>query len=86
LESTFSNAFASIAAEKLHCTTSQAATLALKAEAQQLLLTHISARFKEPEGLLAEAQAIFPKTLIAADGERYEVHYPKSAVPIEQVD
>ena len=86
LESTFSNAFASIAAEKLHCTTSQAATLALKAEAQQLLLTHISARFKEPEVLLAEAQAIFPKTLIAADGERYEVHYPKSAVPIEKVD
>ncbi len=76
LESTFNNAFASVAAEKLHCTTSQAATLALKAEAQQLLLTHISARFKESEALLAEAQAIFPNTLIATDGNRYEVHYP----------
>lgn len=76
LESTFDSSFASVAAEKLHCTTVQAATLALKAEAGQLLLTHISARFKEPEKLLAEAQAVFPNTLIASDGERYEVHYP----------
>lgn len=80
LESTFCNAFASVATEKLHCTTSQAATIALKAEVQQLLLTHISARFKEPEKLLAEAQAIFPNTLIAADGDRYEVHYPKTNI------
>ena len=76
LESTFDNTFASVAAEKLHCTAAQAATLALKAEAQQLLLTHISARYKEPDKLLSEAQAIFPNTLIAADGGTYEVHYP----------
>ncbi|MBQ9864229.1 MAG: ribonuclease Z [Bacteroidales bacterium] len=75
LESTFNNAFASIAAEKLHCTASQAATLALKANAKQLLLTHISARYKEPEPLLAEATSIFPNTLIAADGVQVEVHY-----------
>ena len=75
LESTFNNAVAPIAAEKLHCTTSQAATLALKAEAKQLLLTHISARYKEPELLLAEATAIFPNTLLAADGAQFEVHY-----------
>ncbi len=75
LESTFNNAFASIAAEKFHCTASQAATLALKAEAKQLLLTHISARYKEPEPLLAEATAIFPNTLLASDGAQIEVHY-----------
>ena len=75
LESTFNNAFTSVAAEKLHCTASQAATLALKANAKQLLLTHISARFKEPEALLAEAAAIFPNTIIAADGGMYEVSY-----------
>ena len=75
LESTFNNAFAPIAAEKLHCTASQAATLALKAHVKQLLLTHISARFKEPELLLAEATCIFPNTLIAADGDRHEVKY-----------
>ena len=75
LESTFNNAFASVAAEKLHCTAPQAATLALKANAKQLLLTHISARYKEPEPLLAEATAVFPNTLIAADGGVYEVSY-----------
>lgn len=75
LESTFNNAFAPVAAEKLHCTTSQAATLALKAEAKQLLLTHISARYKEPELLLAEATAIFSNTLLASDGAQFEVHY-----------
>ena len=33
-------------------------------------------RYKEPDKLLSEAQAIFPNTLIAADGGTYEVHYP----------
>ena len=75
MESTFTNAFTQIANEKLHCTASMAAALAQKAHVQQLLLTHISARFKEPEPLLAEAQALFPDTMIAADGGRYEVHY-----------
>ena len=75
LESTFNNAFTTIAAEKLHCTASQAATLALKANAKQLLLTHISARYKEPEAILAEAAAIFPNTLLASDGAQVEVHY-----------
>ncbi|MCQ2294710.1 MAG: ribonuclease Z [Bacteroidales bacterium] len=79
LESTFNTAFASVAAEKQHLTAAQAATLAHKANVQHLLLTHISARYKEPETLLSEAQAIFPSTTIAADGDRIEVHYNKPA-------
>ena len=75
MESTFNNAFASVATEKLHCTTSMAATLAKKAHVGELLLTHISARFKEPELLLAEAQAVFPNTAMAADGAQHEVRY-----------
>lgn len=75
LESTFDNAFTSVATEKLHCTAAQAATLALKANARQLLLTHISARYKESEKLLAEATCIFPNTLIAEDGSCHEVKY-----------
>lgn len=75
MESTFTNAFASVAAEKLHCTAAMAATLARKANVGQLLLTHISARFKEPDELLKEAQEVFPYTEIAADGGQYEVHY-----------
>ena len=73
MESTFDDAFASVAAEKLHSTSRQAATIALKAGARQLMLTHISARFKDPSLLLAQAQEVFPNTLLAADGERYEV-------------
>ena len=76
IESTFDNAFAPLAAEKLHCTTSQAATLAVKSKAQQLLITHISSRYKEPQKLLNEAMAVFPNTAIATDGGRYEIHYP----------
>ena len=49
--------------------------MAEKAHAKRLLLTHISARFKEPEKLLEEARTVFPSTEIAADGERYEVGY-----------
>ena len=73
MESTFDDAFASVAAEKLHSTSRQAATLALKAGVGQLMLTHISARFKDTTQLLAQAQEVFPNTLLAADGERYEV-------------
>lgn len=73
VESTFNNAFASVAAEKLHCTASQAATLALKSGAKQLLLTHISARFKDPAPLIEEACSIFSNTLVATDGTAYEV-------------
>ena len=75
MESTFDNAFASVATEKMHCTTIMAATLAQKAHVGELLLTHISARFKEPEHLLEEAQSVFPNTQIATDGAQYEVHY-----------
>lgn len=75
MESTFDDAFASVAAEKLHSTSRQAATMALKAEARQLILTHISARFKDPAKLLAQAQEVFPDTLLAADGQRYEVSF-----------
>ena len=85
IESTFNNAFASVATEKLHCTTSMAATLAKKAHVGELLLTHISARFKEPELLLAEAQAVFPNTMMAADGARHEVHYLDKVPPAEPV-
>ena len=75
MESTFDDAFASVAAEKLHSTSRQAATIALKAGARQLMLTHISARFKDPALLLAQAQEVFPNTVLAADGERYEVGF-----------
>lgn len=75
MESTFDNAFSTMAEERCHCTASQAATIALRAGVGQLLLTHFSARYRETEVLLDEARAVFPQTLCAIDGGRYDINY-----------
>lgn len=75
LESTFDNSFEPMAAEKLHCTASQAATVAKEAGVQRLMLTHFSARFKEVDCLMEEARAVFSDTFPATDGEVYEIPY-----------
>ena len=74
-ESTFDNAFQSLAEERCHLTAAQAATLAREAGVQQLMLTHFSQRYKEIEGLLQEAREIFPETFAASDGLVYEIPY-----------
>lgn len=56
-----------------HCTAAQAAKVAKKSNAKKLILTHISARYNEPETLLNEAQPIFENTIIAYDGLEVEV-------------
>lgn len=73
MESTFDNAFSDLAEQRQHCTASQAATIASRAEADRLLLTHFSARYREIEPLLAEAKAVFPNTIAAEDGAMYEL-------------
>lgn len=73
LESTFDNSFVQLAEERCHLTAAQAATIAAQAGVGQLLLTHFSARYREIEPLLIEAQAIFPNTICASDGGRYEL-------------
>lgn len=73
MESTFATPYAALAADKMHCTAAQSALLAQKAAAKRLLLTHFSARYKDVQPLLDEAQAIFPATEAAADGLQVEV-------------
>jgi ribonuclease Z len=67
-EETQANAF-------FHSTTVQAAQLARDAGVKTLILNHISPRYFEEDSrkLLAEAQAIFPSTYLAADGYRFEI-------------
>ncbi len=48
-------------------TAQQAATLAKKAGARLLVLTHFSARYQELDGFEQEARAIFPTTVVADD-------------------
>ncbi|WEG14358.1 ribonuclease Z [Pullulanibacillus sp. KACC 23026] len=51
-----------------HSSTRQAAACAIDAHAETLILTHISARYKdEGEALLNEAKAFFPNTYLAED-------------------
>ena len=77
LECTFSNEYERLAAERKHLTAGQAGRMARLAGVRQLLLTHISARFREPDLLLNQAREEFPNTLIAADNQRYDIsHHP----------
>ncbi len=73
LECTFANELADLAATRLHLTAGQAGRLASLAGVRQLLLTHVSARYKEPDLLLAQASAEFENCIVAADGMRVEV-------------
>jgi ribonuclease Z len=64
IEATYLNEETEMAAEFAHLTARQAAELAGRAGVGQLILTHISRRYRERD-VLAEAQAIFPNTAVA---------------------
>jgi len=83
LECTFSNEYERLAAERKHLTAGQAGRLARLAGVRQLLLTHISARFREPDLLLAQAAAEFENAVVAADNMRFEVGVGRS-LPLPQ--
>jgi ribonuclease Z len=77
-ESTFSHGEADMAYQRQHSTSTMAAQTALEAGVKQLALTHLSPRYMPgnpmtPDDLLAEAQAIFPNTLVAKDFLSIEV-------------
>jgi len=73
LECTFANELEDLARERQHLTAGQAGRLALLSGARQLLLTHISARYREPDLLLEQASAEFPNSLLAADCQAYAI-------------
>ena len=72
-EATFTDAHADRAAETGHSTARQAAGVARDAGARRLLLTHISARYRDTAALVAQAREIFPASDVAVELERYEV-------------
>jgi ribonuclease Z len=64
-----------------HSTATMAAQVALAAGVKQLILTHFSPRYAPGNNLtlvdlLAEAQAIFPNTILAQDFMVYDVPSP----------
>jgi len=67
-ESTYSNAEKELAKLRYHSTSIEAATVAKKAGAKRLLLTHPSARYRDEKILVGEARKVFKNTEIAKDG------------------
>lgn len=66
-ESTYLEEHRELAYKHFHLTAKQAALLAKEAGAQQLILTHFSARYQTLEAFLTESTAVFPNTCIAKD-------------------
>ncbi len=66
-ESTFGEEEQEKAKEYKHLTATQAATIAKKAKAKRLILTHFSQRYKDTNQLLTEAKAVFKNVECAED-------------------
>jgi ribonuclease Z len=66
IEATYLEQEAEMASQFAHLTARQAAQLAVQAGVKQLVLTHISRRYREKE-VLAEAQEVFPNVVVARD-------------------
>lgn len=67
-EATFDSTAAVRARQTCHSLASQAAQVAVEAEARRLLIGHYSARYQDETPLLQEAQAVFPNTTLATEG------------------
>ena len=72
-ESTFEDEMKDRAVEDGHSTPSMAAETAKKANVKRLVLTHISARYKDANLLLQQAKKIFANTELAEDFLRLEL-------------
>lgn len=72
-EATFADDMAARAKETFHSTAKEAGTIARKANVQQLIIGHYSARYRELDVLLKEARENFSNTVLAIEGETYKV-------------
>lgn len=72
-ESTFEGDYGDKAYEMGHSTSVQAAEIAKKANVKQLILTHVSTRYKKSDILETEAKEIFENSTVAEDFMEIEV-------------
>jgi ribonuclease Z len=72
IEATYLDEEAVMARKFAHLTARLAAELARQAGVGQLILTHISRRYRERD-VLAEAQAVFPNSVVARDFDTFQV-------------
>ena len=74
-EATFMHDMIDRAEETYHTTALQAGQVALQAGIKTLLIGHFSARYKQLQPLLDESLSVFPATLLAWEGQTYEINY-----------
>jgi ribonuclease Z len=72
IESTYLEEEAEMAKKFSHLTARMAAELAIRASVGQLILTHLSRRYREKD-VLAEAQVIFPNARVARDFDSFSI-------------
>ncbi|WP_129713952.1 ribonuclease Z [Pedobacter sp. SYP-B3415] len=70
-EATFLHEMLDRANETHHTTALQAAELAARAGAENLIIGHYSSRYKTLDALLDESRAVFPQTQLAIEGRTY---------------
>jgi ribonuclease Z len=72
IEATYLEEEVEMARSFSHLTASQAAALAQRAGVKNLILTHLSRRYRERD-VLAEAQAVFPAVRVARDFAAFQI-------------
>lgn len=86
IEATYLQEEAAMAHDFAHLTAHQAATLAVQAGIKNLILTHISRRYRERD-VIAEARAVFPEAIVARDFDAFQVRrdeFAKVALPAQE--
>ena len=72
IESTYIENEAEMAEQFAHLTAKKAAELAKTAGVKKLILTHLSRRYRERD-VQAEAQAVFPNSIVARDFDSFQI-------------
>jgi len=72
IESTYLSEETELAHDFAHLTAHQAAELAIEANVKNLILTHISRRYRERD-VLSEVRAVFPTAYVARDFDNFQI-------------
>ena len=72
IEATYMESEAEMARQFSHLTARQAAELAATARVRQLVLTHLSRRYRERD-ILVEAEGVFPNVKVARDFDTFQI-------------
>ncbi len=72
-EANYATAQEQMAKDRKHSTAHEAARIAKKARARKLVLTHISARYRDTSQLLREARGEFKNSFVAFDGYTIDI-------------